>query len=204
MTKSKIITAILFLGLLLFYACESENKNQEQAEKAIGTTEEDNTNNKYQLIGQDFAQQTQTSLAKELKNAIGEKGFPGAITFCNIKALPIIDSMSRALNAKIKRVSDQPRNRTNQAKEGELFYIDMCKNALANNKELKPFVSEDEKHFTGYYPIVTNQLCLNCHGSTKDIGAETLAKINSLYPEDKAQGYKANEVRGLFVVEIDK
>ena len=201
MKRIVTITA-LFIAFLIIYSCEL-NQNEPSANEEL-TQHEHNTKSKYQEIGKDFAQQTQVSLGKALKQAIGKKGIPGAISFCNIKALPITDSMSNALNAKIKRVSDQPRNRANQAKEGELFYIEMCKNALANNKEIKPFISEDEKNFMGYYPIITNQMCLNCHGAAADINKAALAKINSLYTKDKAKGYKANELRGMFVVEIKK
>ena len=40
--------------------------------------------------------------------------------------------------------------------------------------------------------------CLTCHGS--NIKPELAAKINSLYPEDKATGYKAGELRGAFTI----
>lgn len=43
-------------------------------------------------------------------------------------------------------------------------------------------------------------MCLQCHGSEKDIKPETLAKIKSLYPNDKAIGYQENEMRGLMVI----
>ena len=53
-----------------------------------------------------------------------------------------------------------------------------------------------------YYPIVTNAMCMQCHGK-KDlqIKPETLAAIGEFYPEDKATGYGENELRGIWVVE---
>ena len=51
-----------------------------------------------------------------------------------------------------------------------------------------------------YAPITTNSMCLQCHGSEKDIKPATLAKIKSLYPNDKAIGYQENEMRGLMVI----
>jgi hypothetical protein len=48
-------------------------------------------------------------------------------------------------------------------------------------------------------------MCLSCHGSVKqNISAETLKVINENYPDDKAIGYGLNELRGLFVVEMEK
>ena len=66
-------------------------------------------------------------------------------------------------------------------------------------------VSEINGKMVGYYPIVTNQMCLQCHGKAyKDINDATLNKINKLYPNDQATGYLENELRGIFVVEMNK
>ena len=37
-----------------------------------------------------------------------------------------------------------------------------------------------------------------------DINVSTFQKVNTLYPADKATGYKENEIRGLWVVEMLK
>jgi hypothetical protein len=58
---------------------------------------------------------TKQELGKNLMQAIQTKGTAGALEFCNIKALPITDSMSNVLNASIKRVSDLERNPKNKA-----------------------------------------------------------------------------------------
>ena len=39
-------------------------------------------------------------------------------------------------------------------------------------------------------------VCLSCHGSAEQISTTVQAKINTLYPHDKATGYKAGELRG--------
>lgn len=202
MKKLKTIIFCFGIVLIAISSCET-TKNEESSNTDIQQTNTQSESD-YQTLGQQIALKAKSSLGEKLAQAIGEKGVPGAIEFCNLNAISITDSVSKSLNASIKRVSDKPRNKANQAREGELFYIDMCKKALAADKELKPFISQDDNKFMGYYPIVTNQICLSCHGDSKNIGTETLAKINSLYPDDKATGYKENEVRGLFVVELEK
>lgn len=205
MRRNTILSVLICASILILFSCANSSEDTNTSDTAKQDAPHGHsTSSEYQLIGQDIAQKTQASLGQALQKAISEKGVAGAVSFCNIQALPITDSLSKALNAKIRRVSDQARNRANQAQEGELFYIDMCKKALADKKELKPFISEDEKSFMGYYPIVTNQLCSNCHGATAEMDQEVLAKINSLYPKDQAVNYKANEVRGLFVIEMEK
>lgn len=203
MKKSITVIAFLATGFFALESCNNqEEANQTTTAEQIPAAESSTTN--YQRIGKGLALKTKESLENSLSRAIASKGFDGAVEFCNTKAIPITDSVSKSLNASIKRVSDQPRNSGNQAKEGELFYIDMCKQSLEEGKELKPFISEDDKKMIGYYPIITNSLCLNCHGTKDDIKTETLAKINRLYPNDQATGYKEKELRGIFVVKMDK
>ena len=57
----------------------------------------------------------------------------------------------------------------------------------------------------GYYPIMTNKLCLQCHGTIDmDITPSVLSLINEKYPEDKAVGYAENELSDIWVIEMDK
>ncbi len=52
---------------------------------------------------------------------------------------------------------------------------------------------------------MTNQMCMQCHGETNtEVLTNTLSKINTLYPDDKAMGYKVGELRGIWVVELNK
>jgi hypothetical protein len=68
---------------------------------------------------------------------------------------------------------------------------------------MKPQLKNIDGRQTAYYPILTNKMCLQCHGDLeKDITKNTLNKINQLYPKDKATGYKENEIRGIWVVEM--
>jgi hypothetical protein len=48
-------------------------------------------------------------------------------------------------------------------------------------------------------------MCLQCHGiPNNQILPTTLSKIKELYPTDKATGYGENELRGIWVIEMDK
>jgi cytochrome c553 len=57
----------------------------------------------------------------------------------------------------------------------------------------------------GFYPIETNKMCLQCHGKPgTDIKVSTIEKIEKYYPMDKAKEYAENQLRGIFVVEMNK
>jgi hypothetical protein len=201
----------LILGITLFsiatisYSCD-DNEHVAKSENQKDTTVVDvQPEVNYVELGKELAMQTKGNLGKNLGLALSEKGAAGAVEFCNTRAIPITDSMSVVLNTKIKRVSDKPRNPNNQANADELAYIESWKEAKTRGEQVAPLVAERNGKMVGYYPIETNAMCLQCHGTPeKQITTETLSKIKKLYPADKAVGYGENEIRGIFVVEMDK
>ncbi len=153
-------------------------------------------------IGLDYALSTKKVLGKNLMGAIQKKGTLAALDFCNIKAMPLTDSMETKHNATIKRVSDKYRNPNNQANAEELKYIAQFKTELAAKKEIKPVVIEKGNKVQFYYPIETNTMCLQCHG--KQIKPDVQNQILKLYPKDLAVGYNESEVRGIWSITFDK
>jgi len=194
----KLMLNSFILGLLTLISCTSSNK--EQAKQSENISDQ-------QLLeqGQSFAMQTQKVLGKNLVNAISTKGTEHALTFCSHEAYPLTDSMALVLNAHLKRVSDKTRNPKNKANRDELEYINKSKELLSIGEKLKPMITEANGKMIGYYPIVTNQLCLQCHGNPDtEVLPNTFIQIEELYPEDEAIGYKINELRGIWVVEMNK
>lgn len=179
---------------------ELDAQKYQNMESHTNQTKED-----FKKHGLMLAMQTKSALGSQLKQALGEKGVDGAISFCNEQAIPITSGMSEQLNANIKRVSDRPRNPNNAADHHELAIINSLKQAMDKGKKPTPTVVEHNSKMIGYYPIVTNGMCLGCHGSPeKQIDSKTLSIIRELYPQDKAIGYNTNQLRGLFVVEMEK
>lgn len=211
--KSKTIrfTLLLIVFALIAKSCiNDENKGEQKVQKTEVKTEKQKIKAAEEKAmsplekGKSIAQATQAALGKNLMQAIGEKGTAGAIEFCNIEAIPITDSLSKIHHATVKRVSDKNRNPKNTANEAELAYIENAKNQLADNQTIQPQLKEENGKWVAYYPILTNAMCLQCHGKSEQISKEALAKIEAHYPKDQALGYKANEVRGIWVIEMKK
>ena len=159
----------------------------------------------YMTLGQQYAMNTKAILGKNLLGAINQKGVENAVSFCNTRAYPLTDSMARALGASIRRVSDKPRNAQNKASETELAYIENAKKQLEKGEKIKPQLLELTGKMVGYYPIETNKMCLQCHGNIqKDLKPTTLQQLKKLYPNDKAVDYTENQLRGIWVVEMNK
>lgn len=208
--------AFLLITASLFAACAPSNEQKERDDsQAINDSISEALKaehivemNKYSEIGFKYATTTKSTLGKNLTGAIMEGGTEHALKFCNIEAMPLTDSMSQLYNAKITRVSDKPRNPQNAANVNETHQISYFKNLVAEGKtgkDIKPNVifKGDEVRF--YYPILTNEMCLQCHGTKEDaVKPATLAMLSDLYPEDKATGYGDNEVRGIWSIIFEK
>lgn len=157
----------------------------------------------YAERGLEYALDAQAVLGKNLVQAIHKDGTVGALSFCNEKAYPLTDSMAVVQNVKLKRVSDKPRNPDNKATDEELEYIDTYKKSISKQEPPKPLVIKTTDEVQVYYPILTNGMCLQCHGTTRNLEPNTLKKLTLLYPKDKALEYDLNEVRGLWRVRFD-
>lgn len=159
----------------------------------------------YSEKGLKYALATKSVLGKNLMGTIQKKGTLAALNFCNVQAFPLTDSMSVVYKATIKRVSDKPRNIKNVANTLEKGYINIFKEETKANKESEPIVVESAENVKFYYPIKTNSMCLQCHGTpTSDIKSTTLAQIDKLYPKDLAIGYSENQVRGIWSITFNK
>ena len=147
-----------------------------------------------------FATETKKLLMKNVGEQMKKGGPESALEFCNIEAMPLTKSMSDKHGLVISRVSDKMRNPKNVANSEELKLIEQYKKQLLAGDLLKPV--RTETHY--YEPLVTNAMCLQCHGEpVKNVQAKVATKIADLYPNDLAMGYKENEVRGLISIKTN-
>lgn len=196
MKRHTAFVPLFILIMAQFMACSTEPSPS--AEAVLPEKE-------YKEIGLAHAQATQAALATNLVTQINAHGTEGALSFCNTKAIQLTDSMAQQQGAGIKRASDHPRNPANRANDDELAYITAQKERLANGEKITPFTFEKGGKMIGYYPIMTNAMCLQCHGSVgMEIADNTHAKLMELYPDDEATGYTAEQLRGIWVVEMEK
>lgn len=190
--KTKLFYILPILGL---FACN--NSEQQVSETTQEVVEKIDTD--YVKEGKIIAETTFKVLSSNLQNAMAEGGIENALSYCNVNAMPLTDSLSKHYNVVIKRVSDKSRNPLNSPTENEQKIID---NYLASTENRKPVLEQNENGKTTFYaPIVTKALCLNCHGIVgKTLLPENNEKIKVLYPEDKAVGYNEGDLRGMWSI----
>lgn len=191
----KTTYTLLVLALVtLFTSCTETKKEAEK--KSIDLSA-------YTEKGKMIAMNTQKLLGKNLKGAMKSGGPVAALEFCNAKASPLTAEMEQKFNATIKRVSDKNRNVNNAPNEVEAKIIADYITSLQAGKEIKPITQEGKDgkvHF--YAPIKVKGLCLTCHGDAIAQPVDSILKVK--YPNDKAIGYKAGELRGIWSITMDK
>ena len=149
--------------------------------------------------GASIAQSSQAALLEQVSRAITAGGPDFAVAFCHEKAGPVIDSLARANDCRIHRISDRYRNPSNQPANEAEFALMMD---YFNRKIVGDTVLLSDNHPVFYRPIVLGlETCLKCHGQPgTDIAASTLEKIQERYPTDQATGYRMHDVRGLWKI----
>ena len=183
--KSK--TLIIVSAVVLLFSCNSKQISEE-------------TYSEFQKIGNEISNKAQSVLLANVGHAMQTGGSLYAVEFCNLKASTLVDSLNKVNNCVISRISEKNRNPENKVKtkiEKDLWEIFGTRN-VTDTLILK------QNKLVFYKPIKTGlPACLKCHGQPgSDIDPLTFEKIQRLYPEDLATGYKLNDFRGLWKIEF--
>jgi cytochrome c553 len=155
---------------------------------------------KYIETGNQITTNSQAVLLSNVAAAIQQGGPSYAIEFCNLKASGITDSLSQVYKCAISRISAKNRNPENTLKTE----TDNIVWSTFQNGNLTDTLLQDRNKLVYYKAIKTAMpACLKCHGLPgTDIDSVTIAKLNNLYPADKATGYVLNDFRGLWKIEF--
>ncbi len=64
-------------------------------------------------------------------------------------------------------------------------------------------MSRNGSSFYRYYrPLKVGKVCLTCHGPVETLDPELRKTLKELYPEDRATGYRAGDLRGVVSVTL--
>lgn len=142
-------------------------------------------------------------LGGALKNELDKQGPEGAISVCRDVAPKIAGELSREHGWQVTRVSDNVRNpMLGMPDAWELKVLKDFRVRAGNGEKYPDMVFSEvveeagKAYFRFMKPIGTRPMCLSCHGSREQIPPAVQAKLNSDYPNDKAVGYKAGDLRG--------
>jgi hypothetical protein len=158
--------------------------------------------------GDEISTEAQQQLVSALQKAMEEKGVPGAIQFCNVEALPILQKVSTQYGVTVRRVSNRFRNPQDKPTEEEIGILEAYEYNAENELPLDPSIQKFENGEVYLYTKaikIPNAMCLSCHGQPgTDINAETQKALAELYPQDNAAGHKIGDLRGMWSIRIPK
>ena len=137
---------------------------------------------------------------KELKSALLsglEQGPVEALSVCREQAPEIANSLAQE-GIRLGRSSHRLRNPENALPE---WARPAMQAYLEDDSNRAAFVVPLADDRWGYAePIIAQPLCLTCHGEA--IPPAVTERIKELYPEDRAVGFKAGDLRGVFWLEF--
>ena len=154
-----------------------------------------------QKKGNEISNIAQTILLSNVGKAIKKGGPEYAVEFCNLQASSITENLGVDNNCKISRVSAKNRNSGNML-SGE---VEKSLWEIFENSNVNDTVIQHNKKLIFYKPIIIGApACLMCHGNSEsEISSATFEKIQKLYPNDLATGYKMSDFRGLWKIEFE-
>lgn len=204
----------LILSTLLLISCNSNERVSKDVFDEVNKSMKVKKLNEADIIqaamvwGDEISNEAQKQLITALQEAIANEGVPAAIRFCNINALPILQEVSDKYNVEIRRVSNQYRNPVDKPldyEEGILdTYVYNGENNIPNEPSVQKIEAGEVLLFTKAI-MIPNALCLNCHGKVgTEISPETQKVLEELYPEDKANGHKLGDLRGMWSIRLPK
>jgi hypothetical protein len=141
-------------------------------------------------------------LLEVLDDEIRAGGPENAIGVCRDKAPAMARAASEKSGWAIRRVSLKNRNPKAVPDAWEAAALeDFDRRVAAGEKptglEKGELVTLDGRQVYRYMKALpTQDLCLQCHGTEDRLSPAVKAKLKELYPDDKAVGYHAAEVRG--------
>lgn len=140
------------------------------------------------------------TLGGELKQAMQNGGPVNAISVCKEKAPKIAAAIAAEKNVGLRRVTFKNRNPNSvpdawEAKVLQDFEQRLAKGEAPTGLEYGEVV-DDGKTFRYMKGLVTQGVCMNCHGTKETIPEAVQAKLAVEYPNDKATGYQPNMLRG--------
>ncbi len=149
--------------------------------------------------GDSLSKKTFDTLSRTLQKNIAAGSFEKAILVCKEMA-PGLTGVYNNHNTTVSRTSNRVRNEANVPDALEASQLDFFQNRLITGEPLNHKLVVDEKGTVHYFkPILVQPICLNCHGNENlDISAPVLTLLKKEYPADKATGYVAGDLRGLW------
>ena len=207
MKMRNTLVAAMILGIALG-SCGKETSTESGRVELDGSVKE-----KTLEILKKSAGTVMPALMKKVQEKMKEEGPEATVVFCNENVAGLGKTMREKLQASFQesdgvqsfrfgRTSLKLRNPGNAPTDEQKKVLEKWEAGEKNGEVASPVVYGKGDMVYGMMPIrIVSPACLKCHGTeeTRDAGASRA--IQERYPEDRAVGYRENDLRGAFWIE---
>ena len=186
---------------LLFGACSASKPATPSASPSVAET-----SSSPQLSEQQATQMALNAfqtfggrLKMQLKEAMAAGGPVEAVTVCRDAAPQFLTETTSEVGFELGRSSHKLRNPENAPKEAVATYLEKYSDSGA---KAPVEATKTGETWTVIAPIVTQPVCLTCHGDTAHFSPELDQALGESYPEDEATGFQAGDLRGVFWAQV--
>jgi hypothetical protein len=152
-----------------------------------------------------------TRMVQEITSAVARRGEEAALDVAHLKQIPMTNGRVEGFPniTAIKTTSYRVRAPKNKPDSPESLVLERFLGELKAGRPPADVVVQridraDKTHeWRVYRSLVTQPICLSCHGDLFNRPASFREKLESRYPLDQATEYKSNEWRGLMRVTVD-
>ena len=199
--KVSLFASLLSACLLPFTAgCRSEKATAQEVSLSAEQIET------VERVGSEASQTLMKNLGTQLKAALQSGGPEEALHVCQQVAQPLTVQTSEKLStATVTRTALRVRNQANAPTEADRAVLSEWEALLASGKALPPskVISTGTNQAVYYKPIITESICLKCHGDPSEFSPTLSQTLADLYPNDKAINFATGDLRGAFRVSIE-
>ena len=147
-------------------------------------------------------------LGQRLKSTLSSEGAEAAISVCKEASPSIAKRLSLEHGVAMTRVGTRTRNPVmgtpNAWQQEALSQFETRLSAGENPTNLEYWKivqnAEGRRELRYAKAIITQPMCVGCHGNSSEIPASLAEKIRLEYPKDQATGYSVGKLRGAVVV----
>lgn len=157
----------------------------------------------YLVRSKTIATELKATLGAQLKVAMESGGPVAALQVCKHVAQPLTQSLSEQHpDAIVSRTALKVRNPQNRADAESTEVLERWVADIAEAKQPEGFVIENTDNVVVHLPILTEQVCLKCHGNPDTFAPELKQVIADLYPSDEATDFVVGDLRGAIRIEF--
>lgn len=130
-----------------------------------------------------------------VQEAVAEGGHARAVEVCNEEAPAITRAVGEELGVKVGRTAERIRNPENAPPAWVAEKIEDRPRAPIHERE-------GDGTLRALFPIFLGEPCLKCHGGESELAPGVKDVLAERYPDDRATGFSAGDLRGWLWVEV--